>query len=339
MKAIFRCDATAGIGFGHLSRCMALAEGLRAFGTSSIFAGAFDPGARDQLDAAGFARVDLDGPVATDRADRQFSDLATCEAPDFLVLDSYRVDEGRLADLAPFAGATIVIDDFKALEVYPCDVVLNFTWSASSLAYPPGPRLLLGPEYFLVRRALVALRPRSLEHVRASVVRNLLVAIGGADPKRLAARVASILRVGHPDLCLRVVAANAADAADMVAGFAPGSLVLPRQPDLAEALLWADAAVTGGGLIKYESGFMGVPAAALSQNAGQAGETQTLAQAGLVFDLGLADERSDADLARDVERFLADAALREGLAARMRESFPPDPPANAARAIVEAIGR
>jgi hypothetical protein len=84
---------------------------------------------------------------------------------------------------------------------------------------------------------------------------------------------------------------------------------------------------------------MGVPAAAIAQNEGQDQETSALTRAGLVFDLGLADDRSDEELASAMDRFLTDDELRNGLAERTRETFPPDPSADAARAIVEAIGR
>jgi spore coat polysaccharide biosynthesis predicted glycosyltransferase SpsG len=339
MRAIFRCDATAHIGFGHLSRCIALAEALRLSDIGSTFAGMFDAAAKDQIAVSGFDCVDLAGPVNTEAADRQLADTLAKESESFIVVDSYRANESYLASLRALGNATVVLDDFRALETYPCDVVLNFTWEAGSLRYPEGPILLLGPEFFPARRQLVELRPQSMERQRRGAIRNLLIAIGGADPKRIAARLVGILREHHSGICLRVIAANEADLADMVTGFAPDSLVLPRQPDLSEQLLWADASITGGGLIKYESAFMGVPAAAISQNEGQAGETRALTRAGLVFDLGLADERSDEELAIALDRFFADSDLRDGLAARMRQIFPPDPSAHAARAIVEAIGR
>ena len=339
MRAVLRCDATVDIGFGHLSRCIALAEAFRLSDIGTTFAGLFDGAAQDQIAASGFDRIDLADRVNT-AADRQrLADIMRKEGPCFIIVDSYRADEGYLADLKALASATVAIDDFRALATYPCDAVLNFTWEASSLGYPEGPVLLLGPDYFLARRRLVELRPQSIDRDRRGEIRNLLIAIGGSDPKGIAGRLVGILRKRYAGICLRVIAANDADLADGLAEFAPGSRVLPRQPDLSEQLLWADACITGGGLIKYESAFMGVPAAAISQNDGQARESAALTRAGLVFDLGLADDRSDEQLGTALDRFFADHALRDGLAERVRGAFPPDPSANAARAIVEAVGR
>ena len=339
MKAVFRCDATADIGFGHLSRCIALAEALRLSAIPSTFSGLFDAAAQDQIALAGFGRVDFADPVNTAAAERQGLSEMMADSSGFIIVDSYRADASYLSALKALGSAVVVIDDFRALEGYPCDVVLNFTWEAGSLGYPEGPALLLGPAYFPARRRLVELRPQSIARQRPGRIRNLLIAIGGSDPKRIAARLVRLLRENHAELCLRVIAASEADLDDKLTDFAPGSAVLQRQPDLSEQLLWADACITGGGLIKYESAFMGVPGAAVSQNEGQDAETRALTRAGLVFDLGLADDRSDEELASGMDRFLTDEDLRDGLAARARGTFPPDPSADAARAILEAIGR
>jgi spore coat polysaccharide biosynthesis predicted glycosyltransferase SpsG len=337
MSAVFRCDATSDIGFGHLSRCIALAEAFAVLDISSSFAGLFDPAAKKQIADLGHDRVDAD-PVNAKALDAELAETIRSDA-DFVIVDSYRATAAYVAALRELGAPTVVIDDFAALESYPCGVVLNFTWAAASLGYPHGPVLLLGPGYFPARRRLVELRPQSIERQRGARIENLLIVIGGADPKRIAARLIRILRGQHSSLCLRVIAANAADLDDGLAGFAGGSAVLPRQPDLSEHLLWADACISGGGLIKYEAAFMGVPAAAVSQNEGQAGESDSLAGAGLVFDLGLADSRTDRELASALDIFIADTGLRGSMAARARESFPPDPSGRAARAILDAVKR
>ncbi|MEM6909587.1 MAG: hypothetical protein AAF494_13010 [Pseudomonadota bacterium] len=339
MNALFRCDATHETGFGHLSRCIALAEALRLSNTNSIFVGKFDQAACDQLAASGFGSVNLPVPVNTDTSPRELAETLASHGADFIVLDSYRADERYLYDLASLGPSIVAIDDFRALSDYPCDVVLNFTWEAPSLDYPEGPVLLLGPQFLLARRNLVEHRARSIERDRRGPVRNLLIAIGGTDPKGIATRLIRILHELHSGLCVRVIAQSTCEIAAMMERFSPDSLVLPRQPDLSEQLMWADAAITGGGLIKYESAYMAAPAAAISQNEGQDGETQVLSRAGLVFDLGLADSVSDNELANALDRFISNAEMRSTMTSRMRETFVSDPTANAANAILEAVRR
>lgn len=339
MKALFRCDATAAIGFGHLSRCIALAEGLELYGTDSAFAGQFDPAAIQMIADSGFAHVELSRPVNSEDAARELAGIAGARDADFLVLDSYRIDSQYLSNLKEAGVATVLFDDFCALDDYPCSVVLNFTWEAAQFDYPEGPKLLLGPNHLPARRKLVALREQSIVKDRSGEAANILVAIGGSDPKGITARVLRMLGDVGIHACVQVIGAQGDELAALLGALGEGSRLLTRQPDLSEPLLWADAAITGGGLIKYESAFMGVPAAAIAQNSGQDGETQMLAAAGLVFDLGLADSVSDQQLSSALRHFLSSAELRSDMAKRMGETFVPDPSAHAAKAILECLER
>ena len=337
MNAVFRCDATEQTGLGHLSRCISLAEALRQSGVSCTFAGQFNDAAIGQISGAGCDWEGLTAPVNDAAAERKFAKLVAENCPDFVVLDSYRADEALLAHLNSLGCKTVLIDDFCALESYPCDALLNFTVGAGSLGYPTGPALILGPKYFLARRRLVEQRPMSIRRTRQGAARNLLVAIGGTDPKGIAARVIQLLHDAQIETCLRALAPESPQLTALISDFLPGSSILPRLPDLSEQLLWADAAITGGGLIKYESAFMGVPAAAIAQNEGQNGESQAFERAGLVFDLGLADEVGDEELLVALRRFISDDALRGAMMGHMRAAFPPDPTANAAEEILEVM--
>ena len=338
MTVLFRCDATTDIGFGHLSRCIALGE---AFGSSKIdivFVGRFDDAAIAQIAASGFGCAGFANSINEGDDERErLRDLISSEG--IIIVDSYRTTPAYLRGLKSLGRPLVLLDDFATLEEFPCDVILNFTWGARSLGYPPGLKLLLGPNYFPARRRLVELRKGSITRDRSGPVSNLLIAVGGADLKRIAARLIRILRANHTDLCVRIIAANDDDLSDDLRDFGHGSGVLPRQRDLADQFLWADACISGGGLIKYESAFMGVPAAAISQNEGQAEETIAFSGAGLVHDLGLAESRTDEELEIAIDTFLADEIDRGNMIDKCREAFPADPSANAAAAILEAIGR
>lgn len=339
MRAVFRCDATADIGFGHISRCIALAEALQLYGVSCTIAGQFDEAAERQIDAAKFSLISLDQPVNSDTAKRELAAITSKQPVEFLVIDSYRADDHYISGLGKLEQKTVVIDDFRKLERYDCDVVLNFTWEAPKLGYPIGPELLLGPKFLLVRRGLVDAREESLRRPRGGPVRNLLVAIGGSDPKGITARIVRILSAMDLGICVHAIAPVTDELTERLNMLAEGSALVPRQPDLSDELLWADAAITGGGLIKYECAHMGIPAAAIAQNDGQDGETQVLSSAGLVFDLGLADSTTDEGLAHALSDFIKGSGLRSNLARRMRDTFIPDPTVHAAEAILEAIGR
>ncbi|MGQ0553116.1 MAG: hypothetical protein ACT4PU_07835 [Planctomycetota bacterium] len=66
--------------------------------------------------------------------------------------------------------------------------------------------------------------------------------------------------------------------------------IVPRTPDLAQLLARCDVAVTGGGRIKYEACFLGLPTIVLSQTPAEAEDTALLAGQGLCVPAGNAWE-------------------------------------------------
>lgn len=332
-RVLVCCDASPTIGFGHVSRCLGLAEALDDHGIGCRFVGELDAHAQAAVTDAGFPLQLCDNW----REPGELEALLTQSGADAIVIDSY---DARLAErIADVAEKVFLIDDFCRLPAYPCHTVLNFTVGAHQLAYPqPGPKLLLGPGYLLLRRGL---RQR-LRHPKPAAAgpRQVLISLGGGQAAalslevlealsdhtdRVAVRVA--LRAGTPPLALETA----------VQGFASGSTVLVGKKRLDEEYACADVCITGGGLAKYESAYLGIPTAVYSVNAEQAAETQTFANLGLACDLGEASTTTPAELRHALTRFLADTTGQKALVARSRKVFSHDPTQAAARAVQEMI--
>jgi len=94
---------------------------------------------------------------------------------------------------------------------------------------------------------------------------------------------------------------------------------------VASALAEADAVISGGGLMKYEAAYTGLPVAALSQTVHEHLETKSFAAAGLGFAIGLGEAMSDAELGAQLDAFLDDHQLLAALRAACLEVFPEDP--------------
>ena len=338
MTVLFRCDATANTGHGHLGRCIALAEGLAKQGISASFAGDFDATAQSIVEIAGFpsVRIEHDDAFVPERSTTFMRHLAQSS---IVIVDSYKADESYLAKLNELAPLVGCVDDFCQLPSYPCDLVLNFTWGASAFDYGPRPAKLLGPAFFPARAALIEGRAQCLGRDRAAPIRSLLIAIGGHDPCRIAGRVTDILVSLACDFSLRVVSAPDAELDHALSSFAPGSERVYGLPSLAKEFLRADAIVAGGGMIKYEAAFLGLPIATIAQNHGQYAETATLADKGVVCDLGQADRVSNAQVQEALQAFLNDHSGRSRMAANAAALFPDDPAANAAKAVCKLIGQ
>ncbi len=326
---IFRCDATARTGLGHLSRSIALAEACREAGETCRFVGRYETAGSAILAAAGFPAHVLD-----EGAD-DLEVLARNAAGRVVVLDDYGFDAelvARAAALFP----VVVLDDFARLTRYPASsTILNFTVEAEALAYPGGPRLLLGPRYFLARRALRELRTRiSSAPERAH---RILVSIGGVDRHGACSIATSALLSIAPEAHVVVAAGTSSPAleetARLLASRGRGEVVV-AVPSLAPLFATADAVVSGGGLTKYEAAYLGLPTAVLSQTADQESETRAFVRRGLALDLGSAETVTAAALASRLEPLLTDARARASLSERCLAAFPVDPTLDAARALL-----
>ena len=330
---IFRCDATAATGLGHLSRSLGLAEALVERDATVRFLGEYNDTARTMLASAGVDHRCFAG--------WQGSAIATAlVGASGLVVDSYLADEETLAG-ASAACPVLVIDDFARLSRYPCQAILNFTVGADTLSYPDDvPTRLLGPQYLLVRRRLRTLAGAK-RATTGTVVRRVLLSFGGGA-WRLAARISlEALYALAPDLEVIVVAGtdDDADLRETVARFAGGVRLLRGLGDLADQFAWADACVTGGGLTKYEAAYLGLPVAVLSRTEDEADDTVRFAGEGLAVDLGGLSRLNEDQVHTGLQQLLTDAGLRRRLQRTAAQRFPADPTAHAARAWLTVMSR
>jgi len=330
----FRCDGTAQTGLGHLSRCLALAEAFKERGLDSRFFGKFGAGGTEMLARAG---VQFDCGAAPTGGAEDLNDtlryIKNCTVRG-VVLDSYLADEAYLEALSRSGRPVLVIDDFNRLHRYACAAVLNFTVAARQLNYPVGNQLyLLGPEYLLVRQKLRRQRRRFAGH--NDDVRRVLVAMGGVDSHDSTSYLVKLLSYLARNLSLHVIVGRdytyQSRLRSLLNGFRQAS-VATQLTDLADEFAWADLCFCGGGLTKYESAYMGIPAAVMSQNSEQAKETIQFADKGLAFNLGIHGECAEDVLAERISLLLRDRSLRKSLSEAGLTVFPEDPTGTAAAA-------
>jgi spore coat polysaccharide biosynthesis predicted glycosyltransferase SpsG len=113
--------------------------------------------------------------------------------------------------------------------------------------------------------------------------------------------------------------------------------VTTQLTDLADEFAWADLCFCGGGLTKYESAYMGLPAGVMSQNTEQAKETIQFADNGLAFNLGVHGECAEDVLIERVSLLLTDRSLRKSLSEAGLAVFPDDPTGKAAVAFEKIL--
>lgn len=287
-SVLFRVDAGARVGLGHLQRCLSLASALRQLDVRCVFLAAGEPAVRDRVVGAGFGVHTLNGVASLDETDlRQTLDTAAHEGCEGIIVDSYTADESYLGRLRGAGLMVVAIEDTSSVP-FPCHLLVNGGAQAPALPYRSSTgdtRFLLGPEYALLREEFWSVPARAVaDPVRP--VRKILLTMGGSDGRNLTPLVLRLLEPLASDFDVTAVVGpfskNHAEIEAVVAQ-CRRSVSLVRAPcSVLDLMLQADLAVSAGGQTLYELAAAGTPTLAIQVAENQAGNVNCLAQRGVV---------------------------------------------------------
>jgi UDP-2,4-diacetamido-2,4,6-trideoxy-beta-L-altropyranose hydrolase len=293
-RAVCHVDVGPDVGLGHLQRCLALAQALRARGGDVVFLAPALEAVTARIHAAGFD-VALDTSAPGRPADwTAVLTAARRHGCAIAVIDSYAIDDEYLAALRT-AGLFVVAIDDLAGHPFSAHVVVNGAAAAGTLPYRSATgttTFLLGPQYVLLNGAFRDVPSR----LPAAVVRRVLVTIGGGDPQRILPRVlCAVDAAGRPFTIVIVLGPFAERDQDAAAAARRHDVERVNGPaHLRDVMLSVDLAVSAGGQTLYELAATGTPAVAIQafdnqrMNLHQLEAEGTLRFAGLVQDADFA---------------------------------------------------
>lgn len=326
MRIVFRADASAAIGWGHVMRCLALAETLADRGASVTFVSNAPPVPLAQrIGARGFALYACssaaDGRVPAWRDDAAFTCASIAAAgarPDWLVVDHYGLDRSWEESVAPVADGILAIDDL-ADRPHACSALLDPTPGREPGDYaalvPQTCRLLLGTKWALLRTQFAHRRPAvMLRRTDDEPFRRILVGFGGADPHGLVELALQAIAGSGIEAEVDVLAGSGerapTDQARRSASDAVRVNTLSAVEDVAEIMARADLAIGASGTSSLERCAMGLPSVMIV-----AADNQRMVATGVAA-FGAADYAGDWKEI-SVER-IADAILRLANDGRLR---------------------
>lgn len=282
----FRVDASLRIGTGHVMRCLALADALRARGLQSHFVCRAHQGhmAEKILFAGhGLTMLPFELPANAEANDSVSNWLGgewrrdaerTIAAMDgsrvsWLVVDHYALDSRWESFLRPFCANLFAIDDL-ANRPHKCDLLLDQTLGRGEIDYetlvPGGSQLLVGPRFALLPPEFAARREHSLGRRLESGLRQILVSMGGVDADNATGKVLLALdSCILPDDCRVVVALGALspwrdDLQFQVENMRPHCTIRCDVANMAELMVDCDLAIGAAGGSAWERCCLGLPA-------------------------------------------------------------------------------
>jgi UDP-2,4-diacetamido-2,4,6-trideoxy-beta-L-altropyranose hydrolase len=329
---IFRTTAGRQTGYGHLRRCLSLAEAFRQLKTDSVFLLDGEQVAVESARSSGFEAL----LIAPQEESAYTAKLLRKKQPIVIVIDSYGVDPAYLAELCTTNVHVAVIDDLADREL-AVDLVINGSAGAEQLSYQGAPRTryLLGCRYALLRAEFAEEPKRTI----AREVQRVLITAGGADPTNLTPKLVRWVAQTLPGVSLDVVVGplfdkNALDSSDPSLASQAKVGIHCNPKDMRALMLGADLAVTGGGQTAYELAATGTPAIAIRMAANQ---THNLKGLGSAPALAWAGDADDADLRAKVVRSLMTLASDAGRRAEMSQRGRALVDGQGARRVAEAV--
>jgi len=330
LPAIFRVDGSSHLGMGHVMRCLALAGGLAQRGVNSQFiVKEFEARVTELIRAHGFDVEVIPTDVRAEEDARLTRVTALRHGANLIVTDlCNRPALGNRPELDLYHRllgnefATVCLSGGDAIDVPAAIVVYPYYRTSLPNLIDEGKGVrLIGPAYFIFRpeftQAALADRPI------ATVASRILVLIGGADEYHLTTKTArAICALPQPGLSIRIVIGPAFpkelihEITDLLGGFKGDWGLLESGTNLAEAMLWADLAITGDGLTKYETAVTGTPSLMLSRPDSEAQINHEFEQAGSTRHLGDGTAISVGELVEKIELAIENQNLRQRMSQR-----------------------
>ena len=237
MKTLILTEGGKGRGFGHLSRCAAIAQALRELGPSC---GVNFVVEGDEDAMCFLAQQDVDA-VRFDWKSDTARVLAMSEKSDPILIDSFLAEEEVYRKISGAKnGRLLMIDDYKRLD-YPAGVVVNPSIYGDNMGYSPkaGTEHVGGRDYIVLRKPFWD-APR--KDVSGSL-KSIMLTFGFTEDPAFVEDVSGHLRKSTG---LRV------DVVDT------GKKSLGAE-DMLELMLRADICVSAGGQTTNELARVGVP--------------------------------------------------------------------------------
>lgn len=310
---LFRADANAQMGTGHVMRCLTLADALADRGWQATFAcrelpdglallirshgHALHPlplGTGEDANTSGLAHASwLHSSIGEDLEQIRQLLASMPIPPTWIVVDHYALDARWETPLRSPRTRMLVIDDL-ADRMHDCDVLLDQNLHAAPNVYRPlcpNAVLLLGSCHALLRPEFFASRSESLARRLCPSLHRLLISFGGTDFHRLSNRCAEILAKSPTPLFQTTILLP-----PMAPGFEdllrqskswPGHLTLiPGCQEMGPLLTQADACLGAAGSSAWERACLGVPSALVICADNQRQIARSLARQGAALLLG-----------------------------------------------------
>ena len=287
MRVVIFTEAGRDIGFGHLIRCMSLAQAFEEKGIETEFVVSGDETVTDLLSSRKHIILNWHN-----EKDRLFDKIS---GADITVVDSYIANKSSYKDIADMANLAVYMDDNKRID-YPAGVVVNGSMLTGEINYPVKENIeyLTGTEYIPLRKEFWEIAEKDIRNE----MEHVLITFGGSDPFNITPGILELMVSEYPGIYKTVVIGQGFMNKSEIEDIKDEKTRLIFNPDAEEMkrlMSDADIAVSAGGQTLYELACTGTPTIAVAVAENQMNNIKGWLKAGFIEYAGWWEDESLSD--------------------------------------------
>jgi UDP-2,4-diacetamido-2,4,6-trideoxy-beta-L-altropyranose hydrolase len=312
-KIVFRCNGDSQIGWGHVKRCLNLAQWLR--GKYKIyFVINQDPLVCEHIKEKGFPVFEISEKGADEKVNEKIVNTILGFEPHIVVNDIHDTTYEYMHSLKTHNVKCVNFDDMSK-NTKMAHVVVDANRKEKE-------GKCFGPAYIVLSSIYPKLAKKSRKvHQK---VKTILFSFGGSDPSNLTEKALRSLEDRIPpniELLVTVGPSFQNKAQLEKWGEKYNVVLLPDVGELAHLLLDVDMAIVSGGTTMYESLSLGTPTVVMAQNKAEAKNARRMEKKGAVMYLGEGPKISDKKIMRKVNALINDHPMREKISAKAKATI------------------
>lgn len=322
-SVFFRCDAGLNYGFGHLMRCVSLAQAFHRSGimtTTFLVRNLSNSAPYDKL----LMRNGLDCvflPRESKGLKFAFERYAHPGNFNIMVFDNYDVTTEQMISHQKRFGNLVAIDDLADRKIC-ADFIINQNLNADGLNYKTvcEAKSLLGPSYTLLRNDILNMRKNEMEKKNNHDHLHIFMSFGGGNVldriKGLLTMFQALDRILESKICIDFAISNDMEQAEEIKQRLSGLMkidirLIRGEYNLAPIMKRSDFAVTAAGTSVFEMAFLGIPQIAIIIDRNQEITGRNINEKGFGVCLGDIESLSEEKFLEVFFKFLRNKTLRE----------------------------
>jgi UDP-2,4-diacetamido-2,4,6-trideoxy-beta-L-altropyranose hydrolase len=327
VNVVIRADASSRIGYGHIMRCLTLADELKKHASYASFICKSEQGNLiGFIRESGFKVYELPTELDPIQDSEYTKNLLENKIgyPDYLIVDHYGLDLSWEEHLKPDVGKIMVIDDLVNRK-HSCDIILNQNYGVKAQEYdgliPPECKKLIGSSYVLLRDQFKEIRKEIPRH--SGEVKKVFIFFGGADltnETKKAIEAMMLLNRSTISLIVQIADSNPyqKEIAKLCASL-PNAILYQQVYDIAPLMAEADLAIGAGGSNTWERCCLGLPSIVMILAENQRPIVEKLSREGIVVNLGWFREVTPSSIAAIMNNLISDRETLRSMSVKAME--------------------